>query len=58
MSLIEVHWDILSEEGRVVKAAMDLAKIPCKFVPKGTPSPCPQSCSKGIVDSVSALLLL
>mgnify|MGYP000889846717 CR=1 FL=1 len=40
--MIEIHWEILEEEGRTIKAIADLAKLPCKFTPKGTdvPSPC------------------
>lgn len=32
--MIEVRWEVLEEEGRVVKAICDLARIPCKYVSK------------------------
>jgi hypothetical protein len=34
MNGIEVHWNILREEGRVLKAAVDLVKLKCIFVSK------------------------
>jgi hypothetical protein len=34
MEDIELHWNILREEGRVLKAASDLARLKCKLVPK------------------------
>jgi hypothetical protein len=32
--MIEVRWEILEEEGRVIKAICDLTRLSCRFVPK------------------------
>lgn len=34
--MIEVKWEILEEEGRVIKAVFDLAKIPYRLLPKSS----------------------
>jgi len=30
---IEIVWNILQEESRVIKSVVDICHIPCKFIP-------------------------